>query len=68
MRHFINPDPRQLRARAEVARTVGDTLADSECKRMMLQVAEDYDELAQRAEERARTARFRSPLAAARSH
>ena len=45
-------NPQHWRARAEEARTVAESLGDLNCKRMMLEVAEDYERLAQRAEER----------------
>jgi hypothetical protein len=45
-------DPKHWRERAEGARTVADELIDSEARRMMLRIAEDYEELARRDEER----------------
>jgi predicted Rossmann-fold nucleotide-binding protein len=45
-------DPKHWRERAEEARTVADELTDSDSKRRMLRVAEDYEELARRAERR----------------
>jgi hypothetical protein len=47
-----NRNPEYWRARAEAARTVAESLAHAECKRMMLQVADDYEKLASGAEER----------------
>jgi len=44
-------NPEHWRARAEEARTVAESLGDMDCRRMMLQVAEDYEKLARRAEE-----------------
>jgi hypothetical protein len=40
------------RDRAEEARTHAEQLTDPEAKRMMLSIAESYEKLAQRAEER----------------
>src|SRR5262245_22759707 len=56
----INCNPKHWRERAEEARTVAESLADSECRRMMLQVADDYEKLANRAEERGRPVGLRS--------
>jgi hypothetical protein len=39
--------------RAEEARSVAEQLADPESRRMMLRIAEDYERLAQHAEQRA---------------
>jgi hypothetical protein len=47
-----NRNPDYWRARAASARMVADSLAHAECKRMMLQVADDYERLANGAEER----------------
>jgi predicted anti-sigma-YlaC factor YlaD len=56
----INCNPKHWRDRAEDARTVAESLTNSECRRMMLQVADDYDKLANRAEERAKPVARRS--------
>jgi hypothetical protein len=46
-------DPKHWRERAEEARTVAEQMThDAQSKRQMLQIAEDYEELARRAEKR----------------
>jgi len=48
---FIN-DPEHWRHRAEETRTLADGMRDEISRQMMLRIAQDYDRLAQRAEER----------------
>jgi hypothetical protein len=45
-------DPNHWRERAEEARTIADEITDKESKRQMLRIAQDYEELAKRAEKR----------------
>jgi hypothetical protein len=47
-------DPKHWRDRAEEARAVADEFTDPDAKRRMLRTAEDYEELARRAEKRLR--------------
>jgi len=50
---FLN-DPEHWRHRAEEIRTLADDMKDEISKQMMLRIAQDYERLAQRAEERAK--------------
>ena len=50
--HPIN-DPKHWRRRAEGARALAEQIADPEAKRTMLKHADEYERLAQRAQERA---------------
>jgi hypothetical protein len=45
-------DANELRSLAEHARIKADTMGDAQCKRMMLHIADMYDELARWADER----------------
>jgi hypothetical protein len=47
-------DPQHWRRRAEEARTLADELTDAEAKHKMLKIAEDYEALLIRAEQRLR--------------
>jgi hypothetical protein len=49
---FID-DPNHWRQRAEQMRTLADNMRDETSKKMMLGIADDYELLAKRAEERA---------------
>jgi hypothetical protein len=53
MSGFILDDPEHWRSRAEEARTVAEQLTDPIAKAMMLQIAEDYDRIADHAQQRA---------------
>jgi hypothetical protein len=52
MRLALINDPEHWRSCAEEARTIADDIKDAEVRRMMLSVAEAYDQLADRAQER----------------
>ena len=49
--HFIN-EPDHWRARAKEARNLANQMDDSESKDAMLRIAEDYERLAKRADDR----------------
>ena len=49
---YIN-DPKHWLHRAEEARSLAEQMTDLESKRMMLDIAGEYERLAERAEERA---------------
>jgi len=45
-------DPKHWRERAEEARVLAEQITDEKSKKMILRIAEDYEELARRAERR----------------
>ncbi len=45
-------DPANWRQRADEARAMAEQMTDRDAKQMMLGIAEDYEKLAKRAEER----------------
>ena len=47
-------DPQHWRKRAEESRARAEQMPDGDAKQMMLGIAEDYEKLAKRAEERAK--------------
>jgi hypothetical protein len=47
-------DPKHWRERAEEARVHAEQIGDPESRSMMLKIAEDYEKLAKRAEQRLR--------------
>jgi hypothetical protein len=47
-------DPKHWRERAEEARAHAEQISDAEARKTMLQIAEDYEKLAKRAEQRLR--------------
>ena len=53
---FIN-DPEHWRQRAEEMRTLADGMSDRESRERMLRIADDYEKLAKRAEERLKGSR-----------
>ncbi len=59
MKGALLNDPEHWRGRAEEARTIAEDIHDPEAKRMMLAIAEGYEQLAKRAEDRLLTARGR---------
>ena len=46
----LSDDIRRWRSQAREARTIAEEMTDVECKRKMLQVAQDYEKMADRAE------------------
>jgi len=50
-------DPKHWRNRAQELRILADQISDPEIRRIMIGIAEDYEKLAKRAEERAAKSR-----------
>ena len=52
MAKSIINDPKHWRDRADEARAVAEALSDAEAKSLMLEIADGYERMARRAEER----------------
>ena len=50
----VNEDPQHWRKRADEAHSLADDMKDEISKRMMLQIADDYEHLAKHAKQRAK--------------
>jgi hypothetical protein len=57
MRSHIFDDPKHWRQRAEQARVLAGQMSDATSREMMLGIAQDYERLAEQAEQRAREER-----------
>jgi hypothetical protein len=61
MQRKFRDDPQHWRWRAQEARIHAELIIDPESKRMMLEIAGEYERIAQRAEERMRDSERRPP-------
>src|SRR5262249_2925283 len=57
MPSHVFDDPKHWRERAEQARALAGQMSDAASKEMMLEIAKDYERLAERAEQRSREER-----------
>jgi DNA-binding ferritin-like protein len=55
-------DPKHWRERAEEARAHAEQMTDRDARQMMFRIAEDYEKLAKRAEQRLKSSPQSSPL------
>lgn len=54
MPSHVFDDPKHWRQRAEQARGLAEQMGDAASREMMLQIAKDYEQLAEQAEQRAK--------------
>jgi hypothetical protein len=52
--HAISSDPQHWRARADEARAMAEKITDPQAKAAMLEIARNYEHIAERAERRQR--------------
>jgi hypothetical protein len=58
MPSHVFDDPKHWRRRAEQARTLAEQMSDAASKKMMLDIAKDYERLAEKAEQSAKKKEF----------